>query len=174
MPSDEELINAVQEAFRGVKLEDGVSLNMTEYLDSYETQERFKELAANDERDDWQKIDDQTLEAFTVVFCFTDWNGFRFYLPAYMIWTIKHPDSGSIIGDNTVWTLDPDAISHHCGRKIGEIFDERQTETIVQFLQHCVDDPDHCDDLAAARRLARWRRHIDSRARMPPKTTPPP
>ena len=146
-----ELLHAIREAFRNIKLEDGVSLNMTEYNDSSGMVKRFKQLAVNDERDDWQKIDDTTLEEFTVTFSFTDWKGFRFYLPAYMIWMIRHPESLCIIGDNTIYALDPDVILTLYNKTVDRILDKQQLEAVVQFLQYCVEDPGHCDaDVAAA------------------------
>jgi hypothetical protein len=134
-----ELIHTIREAFRAVKLEDGVSLYMTEYNDSGGSAERFKELAVDDERDDWQRIDDKTLEEFTVTFCFTDWRGFRFYLPPYMIWTIRHPESTSIIGESTIFHLDPGSISYLYEKTVDEILNKEQIAVVVQFVQYCVE-----------------------------------
>jgi hypothetical protein len=145
-----ELIRTIREAFRDVKLEDGVSLNMTEYNDSGGSVERFKQLAVNDERDDWQRIDDKTLEEFTVTFSFTDWKGFRFYLPAYMIWMIVHPESTSIIGEHTVYALDPDRMVWLHERTVDKILSKQQIEAVVQFLRYCVDGFGYHDADAAA------------------------
>jgi hypothetical protein len=152
-----ELIRTIREAFRDVKLEDGISLNMTEYYDSYEAEEQFKQLAIDDECNDWQKIEDKILEKFTVTFCFTDWKGFRFYLPAYMIWTISHRGSGSVIGDHTIYALDPGNIYKLYGRTINEILNNQQMQTVIQFLQFCGDDPDYHDAKSAATNLKRMR-----------------
>lgn len=148
-----DLISAIREAFRDVKLENGLSLNMTEYNDSGGSAERFKRLAVNDERDDWRNIDDKTLEEFTVTFSFTDWKGFRFYLPAYMIWAIRHPESNSIIGDNTIYALDPGRTLPLYERTVNTILNKQQLEAIVQFLQYCVEDSDHCDGVSASTNL---------------------
>ena len=156
---DIEFIRTIREAFRDAKLEDGDSLNMTEYNDSSGSVERFKQLAVNDERDNWQKIDDKTLEQFTVTFSFTNWKGFRFYLPAYMIWGISHPESDSIIGWNTIYALDPDRILDLYGRAVDKILSKDQIKAVVQFLQHCVARPDHYDADAAAN-LDKMRRYL--------------
>ena len=63
---------------------------MTEYFDSCETEHKFKKLARNDEKYHWYKIPEETLEEFTVTFSFTDLKGYKFYLPAYMIYTIRN------------------------------------------------------------------------------------
>jgi hypothetical protein len=156
-----ELILTIQEAFQDVKLEDGVSLNMTEYNDSggYKA-EHYKQLAVDDERDDWQKIDDETLEKFTVTFCFTDWKGFRFYIPAYMTWAIKHPESNCVIGDFTIYALDPSSISKKNERPFDKILNKQQIEAIVLFLEHCIENDDRCDAKSAATNLKRMKKYL--------------
>jgi hypothetical protein len=84
MTREEDLIEEIRQAFAGVRLEDGDSLNMTEYYDYNGYLPEYKERAAFDERDDWQAIPDKTLEQFGSTFSFTDLKGYRFYLPAYM------------------------------------------------------------------------------------------
>ncbi len=70
-PEEQKLIALIHRAFAGVTLDDGESLNMTEYNDSGGCKPEFKERAKADERDDWTAIADETLERFTVTFCFT-------------------------------------------------------------------------------------------------------
>jgi hypothetical protein len=155
-----ELILTIRESFHDANLEDGVSLTMTEFNDSGGNYEHFKQLAKEDERNDWQKIDDETLEKFTVTFSFTDWKGFRFYLPAYMIWTINNPESNSIIGWNTVWALDPTSISKLYKKPFVEILNKQQIEVVVKFLEYCVEDTDYRDDKSAATCLKRMRKYL--------------
>jgi hypothetical protein len=155
-----ELIQAIREAFRGVKLEDGVSLNMTEYNDSGGSEKIFKQLAVDDERDDWRAIDEKTLEKFTVTFSFTDWKGFRFYLPAYMIYAITHPESTSIIGDHTVYSLNPGSILKLYGRAVDQILNRQQLEACVQFLQFCGGDSDDGIDRTAFTNLNRMKKYL--------------
>ena len=81
-------ISNIRKAFGHVRLEDGISLNMTEYMDSH-GDPTYLIRAKSDESDDWQRIPDEVLEKFTVTFPFTDGKGYRFYLPAYMIYTLK-------------------------------------------------------------------------------------
>lgn len=56
--TDEEqrLIELIHSAFAGVRLDDGESLNMTEYNDSGGCRPDFKEKAKHDEREDWTAI----------------------------------------------------------------------------------------------------------------------
>src|SRR4026208_1212325 len=97
---EDNLIATIDKAFADVRLEDGVSLNMTEYNDSGGSAKHYAERAKQDERMDWHRSDGKTLQKFTATFSFTDLKGFRFYIPAYMTWTIRnYRTSDSIISD---------------------------------------------------------------------------
>lgn len=133
---ESELIAQIHRAFSGVELEDGVSLNMTEFFDSGGRNSRFEEMAAGDERVDWASIADETLEQFTVTFCFTDLKGYRFYLPAYMTWFIRnHRSSRSIIAETTIHAIDP---TRHQFDEIPFVdwFKEGQIQAMKKFLKY--------------------------------------
>lgn len=149
------LINQITSAFKDVVLADGISLNMTEYIDGYETEPDFLERAKKDERDDWQRIPDELLEEFTGTFSFTDLKGFRFYIPAYMIWTIRnHEISDSIISDHTVYALN---INHHVFRDISMLdwFTPAQISAILAFMKYCADHPDSFDTRYVQREIVK-------------------
>ena len=142
--TDEEqaLIYEIEAAFDGVRLEDGVSLNMTEYYDSGGSAPKYAELAKSDEREDWRRISDETLEKFTVTFSFTDLKGFRFYIPAYMRWCVRnYRTSSCIIGDHTIYALKP---THYTFAKTSfqEWFTERQFAAILHFLKFAAENGD--------------------------------
>ena len=152
--TDEEqaLIHEIEAAFDGVRLEDGISLNMTEYNDSGGSAPKYAELAKSDEREDWRRIPDETLENFTVTFCFTDLKGFRFYIPAYMRWIVRnHRTSSCIIGEFTIYALKP---THYLFAKTSfeEWFTERQVAVILRFLRFAAGN----DDTDAARSLTKF------------------
>lgn len=149
------LIALIEEAFSGVRLEDGTSLNMTEYHDSGGLAPEYAEKVKFDERDDWHKIDDKTLEKFTVTFSFTDLKGFRFYIPAYMIWTIRnHRTSDCIIGDFTIYALNTD---HYLFEDVPFTtwFTTQQVSAMVAFLKYCTEQSDSCDVRVATENLAK-------------------
>ncbi len=130
-----ELIEKIRSAFKGVTLEDGVSLNMTEYFDSSGMVEDFRRKARFDEREDWTLIPDSTLEEFLVTFCFTDLKGYRFYLPAYMIYNIRNFGiSGSSITEFTIYALDIDRYQFE-DKPFVEFFKGPQLEAICAFLE---------------------------------------
>lgn len=154
-PSEQDLVGTIRRAFSGVRLEDGISLNMTEYNDSYGCSSEFKRMAKYDERDDWAAIPDKTLEQFTVTFCFTDLKGFRFYIPAYMIWTVRrHRESDSIIADNTIYAIDP---SHYLFETIPfrRWFTAEQINAMRRFLEYAAENADSLDAEVARENLAK-------------------
>ncbi len=155
------LISEIENAFLKVRLEEGISLNMTEYLDSYSSRKEFLELAKSDERDDWTKISDIVLRQFTVTFSFTDWKGFRFYLPAYMRWCINNPTSSNPIGDHTIYSLSIHSFKSHYGKNITEILNKEQIQIVVKFLQWCCfENADYCDSEIAERYLGKLLKEI--------------
>lgn len=141
-PSEQDLVALIRRAFAGVRLDDGESLNMTEYNDSGGSRPDFKEKAQFDERDNWAAIPDKILDQFTVVFSFTDLKGFRFYIPAYMIWTLRHHrESDSIIADQTIYAIDP---SHYLFEAIPfwQWFTAEQIDAMTRFLEYAVQNED--------------------------------
>ena len=153
--TDEELIlvREIEAAFDGVRLDGGISLNMMEYYDSGGSMSKYAEKAKSDEREDWRRIPDETLEQFTVTFAFTDLSGFRFYLPAYMRWTVRnHRTSSSIIADHTIYALTP---THYRFEKTPFIkwFTERQLGVILRFLEFAAANGETLDAAIATRNL---------------------
>ena len=141
---ESELISKIENAFRDVVLGNGDSLNMTEYYDSGGCAPHFKERAANDERYDWTRIADSDIEIFQVVFCFTNLEGFRFYIPAYMIWSIRNPDSDCFSADATIYALNP--YSHQFSEtSMIEFFSKSQIDAMLSFLDFWAAHPNFAD-----------------------------
>lgn len=136
-PVEKKLIDRIFRAFEGVTLEDGISLNMTEYLDGYESEPEYLRKAEFDERDDWTAIPGETLEMFTGTFSFTDLKGFRFYLPAYMSASLR--DFTLDISDHTLFSLDPE---HFTFERIGliNVFTDEQLKCITEFLKYAAEN----------------------------------
>ena len=151
--SEQALLEQITSAFEGTVLGDGISLNMTEFYDSGGSARKSAERAKLDERFDWKSIPDSVLERHQVTFSFTDLEGYRFYLPAYMCWTIRNfRTSNSIIGDHTIYACDPK--SHQFNTtSFTNWFTPAQLSAIKQFLQFCVEIGDELNGGDAARNL---------------------
>ena len=81
------LLAAIEEAFRGVELSDGVSLHETVVIDDYGSTEERQAARERDEKQDWRKlIGAPELARIGGVggLSFYDAAGLRFHLPAYL------------------------------------------------------------------------------------------
>lgn len=155
---EQDLLDQIHRAFAGVQLDDGTSLNMTEFNDSGGCRLEFREKAKGDERYDWTAIPDETLEQFTVTFSFTDLKGFRFYIPAYMAWTVRnHRTSDSIISDHTVYAIDP---SRHFfqGIPFRAWFTLEQISAMSKFLEYAAQNDNTLDAEVARANHAKIKR----------------
>ncbi|NQU49751.1 MAG: hypothetical protein HQ519_13955 [Planctomycetes bacterium] len=155
---EREILGQIDQAFAGVRLEDGISLNMTEYYDSGGCRPEYEVKAKDDEREDWSSIPDQTLEQFTVTFSFTDLKGFRFYVPAYMKWAIRnHRTSDSIIADFTIYAIDP---AHYLFKETSFVdwFSDEQVAVMVRFLEFGIQSDGWLDGKVAKSNLKKIRK----------------
>ena len=90
-----QLIEQITAAFAGVSRQGGVSLHQTRVLDDAFSQERMDEAGARDVDTDWRDVPSSSLEKSDLHMSFLDPIGFRYYLPAYMVWQLKQ-GSGSV------------------------------------------------------------------------------
>jgi len=160
-PDRDLLIGQIYHAFEGVTLGSGISLIETEYEDVNEIAPQ--NLIDKEERNDWKKIIDNRLTEFQVTFCFTNPEGFRFYIAPYMIWTLRNYEtSAEIIADYTIHALDPHRHPFKEG-DFGKIFTDNQIICMESFLVFAVANGDYLDGDEAERRLAKlrtWRTHF--------------
>jgi hypothetical protein len=75
----------IREAFRGVKLGDGVGLMQAQGLDDYADAETLTRYRAGDQKEDWSRISVSDLNRCASSLSFFDAEGMRFHLPAYLI-----------------------------------------------------------------------------------------
>ena len=80
-----ELRSAIEEAFAGVTLDDGIGLWQAQGIDDYESDEKCAEYRKGDEKKDWKSIPHETLDHCASSLSFFDAKGFRFHLPAFLI-----------------------------------------------------------------------------------------
>ena len=153
MTDPEQLIAMIENAFAGVTLGKGRSLNECEYADSGGSVTAHLDSDWDDERDAWRQIITNRLTEYTVTFSFTDLSGYRFYLPAYMIWPIQNfRTSESIISDFTIYACDPRSYQFKAV-PFTQFFTPKQLESILSFLRFCAENDDYLDGDVARRNL---------------------
>src|SRR5260221_9172919 len=85
VPEIDKLIQSITSAFAGVELGDGIGLLEANGLDDYAATAELAELRSRDEREDWRRIDVETLNRCYSAPTFFDAHGFVFHLPAFLI-----------------------------------------------------------------------------------------
>jgi hypothetical protein len=104
------LLAAIEEAFRGVELGDGVSLHETVVIDDYGSMEERQAARKRDEKRDWLKlIGDPEFARISGVggLSFYDAAGLRFHLPAYLSLAVidfDREDAGLVL-ESLMFTL---------------------------------------------------------------------
>ena len=81
----ERICDLIIEAFSLVTLGDGIGLWQAQGLDDYEDEETCLKYRERDEKYDWTKVTQDDLDSCNSSPSFLDAEGFRFYLPAFMI-----------------------------------------------------------------------------------------
>lgn len=140
----EALIAEITTAFDGVSREDGISLHEAAGLDDYEYSS--EERAANRAKDTdakWQEVPNEWIAQMglgDVALNYFDPKGFRYYIPAYMIWMLKSWRDGGV-ANNTEHSIVFDLLARHDG-SISEkdlarfsIFHAQQSKAIAHFLE---------------------------------------
>lgn len=83
----------------------------------------------------WQDADDTLIEYEYAALFFLSPGGFRFFLPTYMTWVLKHPLSDAAVVDSTIRALTPQPgdLEAFSLSKFTELNDEEQA-AVVAFL----------------------------------------
>lgn len=137
-----ELISRIEKAFAGVVLSDGVTLHEAAALEGYASEIECAEARRLDAGRNWQDLTDEEIQQCGDVLSFLDELGLRFYLPAYMIWTIKHYEVSDLLTSHVICII----------RDLrAELFTLDQCQAIqayLNFLCEAYNDSDACDALA--------------------------
>jgi hypothetical protein len=91
----EHILKVIEDAFQGVKLENGVSLHETIVIDNYGSDKERKAARKQDEKEKWQNLiqDPELVEVSGIGgLSFYDAIGLRFHLPAYMSYVVHDRD----------------------------------------------------------------------------------
>jgi hypothetical protein len=104
----DQLITLIRSAFDGTQLEGGTTIHEADLEGCYLKEQDRLDARAKDSETEWSTVPDWKIERFPSVLSFFDVKGWRFYIPAYMIWTLRNwRTTNLIIADSVVWTFDP-------------------------------------------------------------------
>ena len=86
------LIAEITSAFDGVPREDGGTLHQADVIDGYGSPEEKAAARAKATETQWQDVPEDAIRFTGAVLRFLDAQGFRYYLPAYLICYLIHMD----------------------------------------------------------------------------------
>lgn len=143
-------------AFDGVCLEDGITLHQARAMDDYEPDDdaRLKDTEIR-----WQDVPEAKLRAFDDVHPFLCAKGFRFYIPAFLVWMIRHlddqpPSEDSQLTHGTMCSLNPRS-QHYRERFV--LLSREQSRVVCRFLHYLSRHGDEYDRGTAEKYLeAHW------------------
>lgn len=107
--------------------------------------------------DHWRDVPDNVIISEYAALAFLSPEGFRHFIPAYMIWVLRHPDAAESVVDSIVWSFLPEL--HGPGleafvRSKWSALNVAQRTAVTAFLRGMID---HHEDAGAA--LASWLRN---------------
>jgi Family of unknown function (DUF6714) len=93
---------------------------------------------------DWHDLADTTVENEYAALAFLSPEGFRFFIPAYMTFSMRHPASGAAAVQSTLMSLSP---NYDCAFTPSKFihFDEAQRSAVISFLE-AMSEYDDVDD----------------------------
>lgn len=132
------VIKAIETAFAGVLLEDGIGIYEAEVIDDYGGEEERQKAKLKDlvSWRNWQEIPDEVLRSYYTTFCFVDSKGFKFLIPAYMRFALKYcKEDGSASIDSTIYALEP---SNYNFDGFVNLLTSEQKAAIAKFLEYFI------------------------------------
>lgn len=133
-----ELIAEITVAFDGVSRQDGVSLRESQVIDDYGSNEERAQARAQDTQARWQDVPDEDIGWSDAVLNFLDAKGFRYYIPAFIVWYLKYVDIPNDWNDNpldsVVSHLARPSLADNRGLEHCKILTQEQSKVIAHFL----------------------------------------
>ncbi|MCC5946110.1 MAG: hypothetical protein JJT94_14365 [Bernardetiaceae bacterium] len=134
----ENLIATIHNAFKGVKLEDGISFWEGQGLDDYASEEMMQKLRQKDERENWDKIPYTDIALCNSSLSFFDAKGMRFCLPKLLIFDILenkiHKEEG-VYAPEVVFMLWSDWNKAYCEERFS-LLNKAQIKAVIHFLEY--------------------------------------
>jgi hypothetical protein len=129
--TNNEIKAEIHRAFDEVKLGDGIGLWEAQAIDDYQGKEEQQKNRAKDEKENWQNIPVEALNACFSSPCFFDAEGMRFHLPAFIIAEID-----DVYNFDFVFTL-----THLTDYTLSQfsLLNKTQKTAVTKFLRWCLE-----------------------------------
>jgi hypothetical protein len=155
---EKNVIEIIKKAFQTVTRENGTSLHEADVIDGYGSEEEQKEARKLDKDTHWSEILDEDIKKFPSILSFLNPVGWRYHIPAYMIWTIKnYKNSDSFTVDSTIYDfiLQEEKYLNWCMERFS-LLTQEQSRAVAMFLKYMAEDERYCDAPAAKEALDKY------------------
>jgi hypothetical protein len=154
----------ISRSFAGVTRDGGTTLHEAEVIDAYGSEAERAAARELDKDRRWQDVPDHLIETHSDTLCFVDPKGFRYYLPAYMVWALRHfQTSDSFSVNHVIYSLTIRE-GFYTKKKLNDemrewnlerfrLFTDDQARAICCFLRFMADQEDHVDVCQALQAL---------------------
>jgi hypothetical protein len=165
----EAIIEEIRHAFRAVSLGDGITLHEALVIDNYGSDAERSAARKLDTDCHWEDVPDQLLEANDSVLSFVDPKGLRYFLPAYMVWSLRNFQTSESFSHNhpiCTLALSESGSMRQWDLKRFEVFNDEQARAICRFLRFMAqqDEDIVCTNEASSALSAYWGRFCDEPA----------
>lgn len=146
------LITQIRQAFFDVDREEGVSLHEADVIDDHGSAQQQEVARKLDSDRVWWDVPEADIERYHWILSFLDPVGFRYYLPAYMTWTLKYYDqSNSLSANYTIYTLRyTNKLREHAMSRYSFLNQEQSVATYM-FLRFIIEVAADYTDVVVAR-----------------------
>lgn len=160
-----EVIDEIISAFGGVSRGDGTTLHEAIALDDRASPDEQRAARSLDVDGRWQDVPDADIWACNSALSFVDEKGFRYYIPAFMTYVLRHwedDEDGYVLSACTYHLLherskslrqsDPASIAGRYN------FTGEQSKAVARFLRFVLDFGEFSTDEVTAGAVKRWER----------------
>jgi hypothetical protein len=157
----ESIIGEIRRAFSDVSRAEGVTLHEALVIDNYGSDSERSAARELDTDRRWEDVPDQLIEENDSALCFLDTKGFRYYLPAYMVWSLRNHETSVTFSHNhpiCSLALSGSGRMRRWDLERFEAFNDEQARAICRFLRFMAqrDELIVCVDEARAALDAYW------------------
>jgi hypothetical protein len=164
-----ELIGEITSAFSGVSREGGTTLHEAIAIDDMESAEEQRAARSLDVELSWQDVPDADISDCSSALSFLDEKGFRYYIPAFMTYALKHweDDEEAVLSTSVFHLLherskslrqsDPASIAGRYN------FTGAQVAAVARFLRFVLDFNEFRATEATAGAVQKWERFCNLR-----------
>jgi hypothetical protein len=160
----DELIKEITSAFNGVSREGGTTLHEAMAMDERESDDEQRAARHLDVDRSWQDVPDADISDSCSALSFLDGKGVRYYIPAFMIYTLRHwgHDENEVLSSCRYHLLherskslrksDPASIAERNN------FTDAQCKAVARFLRFIIEFDESKADEATVGAVQRWER----------------